>query len=89
MFVGGKLNVVTMENDVCKKLEKCPIFVKGVLVNDFADLAYKNMYCLVPGKYKTCKRYLAAQATGKPVPESIMPNSSKSLEEIIQIINSK
>lgn len=78
-----------MENDICKSIEKCPIFVKGILVNDFAGLAYKNMYCLVPGKYKTCKRYLAAQATGKPIPESIMPNSNKSLEEIIKIVNSK
>jgi len=78
-----------MENDVCKKIEKCPIFVKGILVNDFAGMAYKNMYCLVPGKYKTCKRFIAAQATGKPVPESIMPNSKKTVDEIIELINSK
>lgn len=47
------------------------------------------MYCLVPGKFQECMRYQAAKATGKPVPESIMPNSKKSLEEIVKIINSK
>ncbi len=78
-----------MENDVCGKLDKCPIFVKGVLVNDYTGVAYRNMYCLVPGKYKECKRYLAATATGKPVPETVMPNSKKSLDEIIDMIKSK
>lgn len=78
-----------MENDVCKGLEKCPIFVKGVLANDYTGVAYRNMYCLVPGKYQECKRYLASKATGKPVPESVMPNSQKSVEEIIEMINSK
>ena len=78
-----------MENDVCKNIERCPIFVKGVLVNEYTGVAYRNMFCLVPGKYKECKRYQAAQATGKPVPESIMPNSKKSLEEIVNMINSK
>ncbi|MBO7495267.1 MAG: hypothetical protein J6T98_01835 [Salinivirgaceae bacterium] len=78
-----------MENDVCKNIERCPIFVKGALVNDFTGVAYRNTFCLMPGKYKECKRYLAAQATGKPVPENIMPNSKKTLEEIINLINSK
>ena len=78
-----------MENSVCAKLEKCPIFQKGILVNDYTGVAYKNMYCLVPGKFKECKRFQAGTATGKPVPENIMPNSKKTLEEIIEIINSK
>ena len=78
-----------MENDVCKNIEKCPIFVKGVLVNDYTGVAYRNMFCLVPGQYMECKRYQAAKATGKPGPESIMPNSKKTLAEIIDIINSK
>ena len=78
-----------MENNVCVSLERCPIFQKGIFVNDYTGVAYKNMYCLVPGKFQECKRYLAAKATGKPVPESIMPNSKKSLDEIINIINSK
>lgn len=78
-----------MENNVCASLERCPIFQKGILVNDYTGVAYKNMYCLVPGKFLECKRYQAAKATGKPVPESIMPNSKKSLEEIVNIINSK
>ena len=78
-----------MENDVCANLEKCPIFVKGILVNDFTGVAYKNTFCLIPNKYKECKRYQASKATGKPAPESIMPNSKKSLEEIIKMIESK
>lgn len=78
-----------MENDVCKGLEKCPIFVKGVLVNDYTGVAYRNMYCLVPGKYQECKRYLVSKATGKPAPESIMPNSKKSVEEIVEMMKSK
>lgn len=79
-----------MEEDVCNKIGKCPIFVKGVLANDFAGVAYKNMYCLVPGKYKICKRYLVDAVIGhKPVPEYIMPNSTRSVEELVKSINSK
>ena len=50
-----------MENSACAKLEKCPIFQKGILVNDYTGVAYKNMYCLVPGKFKECKRFQAGR----------------------------
>ncbi|MBQ3636454.1 MAG: hypothetical protein II951_12705 [Bacteroidales bacterium] len=78
-----------MGNDVCKKIEKCPIFVKGVLANKYTGVAYRKLYCLLPGKYKNCKRYLASEQTGRPVPENIMPNSNKPLDEIVRIVNSK
>lgn len=78
-----------MESNICTHLTNCPIFVKGVLVNEYTGVAYKNMYCLVSGKYKECKRYQVTQATGKPVPENIMPNSKKTLEELLAQINQK
>ncbi len=58
-------------------------------MSEFAELAYKNVYCLVSEKYKECKRYMAAEVAKHPVPEYIMPNSKKSVDEIVSIINSK
>jgi len=72
-----------MENDVCEKFAKCPIFQNGVLFNEFTGETYKTLYCLRPGRYQTCKRYLASKECNCSIPDRIMPNSSLSLEEII------
>ena len=72
----------TMKEDVCIKFHKCPIFQKGILFSEQTGETYKNLYCLKSGKYTECKRYLASEKTGLPVPESILPNSTLSLAEI-------
>lgn len=73
-----------MESQVCAKLANCPIFQKGILFNEFTGETYKNLYCLRPERYKECKRFLASSQCDCKIPERIMPNSSLSVEEIIQ-----
>ena len=70
----------------CPKLETCPIFQKGILFSEQTGQSYRNLYCLKREKYPVCKRYLVSES-GYKVPESIMPNSSLSVEEIIKRIN--
>jgi hypothetical protein len=73
-----------MEKNICHKTGLCPIFKKGILLSDRTGTAYKNIYCLKPDKYKTCKRYIVSEMTGRPVPENIMPNTGLSIEAIIE-----
>ncbi|MBP5502233.1 MAG: hypothetical protein IKR94_05665 [Bacteroidales bacterium] len=72
-----------MDNRICEKFAKCPIFQKGVLFNELTGETYKNLYCMRADKYKTCKRYLASAECACSIPETIMPNSSLSIEEIV------
>ncbi|MCQ2976260.1 MAG: hypothetical protein MJ211_15780 [Bacteroidales bacterium] len=72
-----------MSQEVCEKLAKCPIFQKGILFNEYTGETYKNLYCLKPDKYITCKRFIASKECNCPIPEKIMPNSSLSIEEIV------
>jgi hypothetical protein len=74
-----------MENtNECPKLAKCPIYQKNVFKNEKAGETYRNLYCLAgESKYSTCKRYIVSNRVGKPAPDTIMPNSSLSVEEII------
>ena len=71
-------------NQVCEKLAKCPIFQKGILFNEFTGETYKMLYCLRPDRYQTCKRYQASLQCNCTIPEMIMPNSSLSLEDILE-----
>lgn len=75
-----------MEN-TCPKVEKCPIFINNVLTIENAARAYKSLYCTAgAAKYTTCKRYLVSNKIGKCPPE-ILPNSTKSVEEIMEKIS--
>ncbi|MBN1186362.1 MAG: hypothetical protein JXB49_29070 [Bacteroidales bacterium] len=69
-------------NKECPNTEKCPIF-NGFLEPKYID-TYKNLYCLAgeEGRNK-CKRYIVSLRVGK-CPKTILPNSSKSIEEIIE-----
>ncbi len=75
-----------MNTTACPKIEKCPIFLENVFTVENAALAYKNLYCLAgEDKFKTCKRYQVSSLIGS-CPKNILPNSSKSVEEIINQI---
>ena len=74
--------------EICPKTEKCSLFKGEILQRDQSTRIYKGLYCEAgKEKYMTCKRYIAAERTGKPVPTNILPNSSKSIDEIIDLIN--
>jgi len=67
----------------CPKVEKCPIFINNVLVLETAKVAYKSLYCEAgQQKYSSCKRFIIANMIGS-CPPSVMPNSSRTVEEII------
>ena len=74
-----------MEN-TCPKVEKCPIFVNNVLTIENAAVAYKSLYCEAgPEKYLSCKRFIISNKIGS-CPPDVMPNCSKSVEEILEKI---
>ena len=77
-----------MESTMCPKTEKCPIF-NGVLKGTQYTETYKKLYCLAgEAGRKTCRRYQVAEKVGI-CPPDILPNSSKSLEEIIGMMKGK
>ncbi|MBO7143135.1 MAG: hypothetical protein J6V76_08520 [Bacteroidales bacterium] len=78
-----------MDNRICEKFAKCPIFQKGVLFNELTGETYKNLYCLRADKFKNCKRYQASAECSCSIPDTIMPNSSLSVEEIIKRVQEK
>ena len=74
-----------MDNTVCPKYEKCPIFTGESFMLEGSSQVYKDLFCMAgPDKFQTCKRYIVSEKTGMPVPKSIMPNTELSIEEIIK-----
>ncbi len=72
-----------MELQICPKTEKCPIF-NGILKGTEFTETYKKLYCEAgeEGRSK-CRRFQVAEAVGV-CPPNILPNSTKSVEEIIK-----
>jgi len=56
------------------------------LFSEQTGQTYKNLYCLKPEKYNKCKRYLVSTKSKLTIPESVMPNSSLEVNEIIEMI---
>jgi hypothetical protein len=69
-------------NDVCPSAEKCPIFTGILKDKSFTTKAYKEQYCEagIEGR-NNCRRFQCKQKFGK-VPENLLPNSNKSLDDI-------
>lgn len=75
-----------METNLCPRTPKCPIF-NGVLKGTDYTETYKNLYCKAGESGRNrCKRYIISEKTGK-CPENLLPNSSKTVEEIIASMN--
>lgn len=69
--------------DICPKVEKFPIFINNVLTVENAAVAYKGLYCQAgQSKYSTCKRFIVSNM-GFACPPDVMPNCSKTIEEIL------
>ena len=80
-----------MENTICPKVDKCPIFqgdsFLGQELAETMHTMYKDNFCQAGvTKYKTCKRFMASEELGVPIPKIIMPNSTRTIEEIRAMI---
>ena len=77
-----------MKDAVCPKTPKCPIF-NGVLKGTEYTETYKKLYCEAgeDGRMR-CRRYQVAEKVGV-CPPDILPNSSKSVEIIIESMKEK
>lgn len=72
-----------MENELCPKTEKCPLFKGTMLASKKAQEIYMNLYCKagVAGRM-ACKRFLVASMNVSPPPD-LMPDDQRSPEEIV------
>ncbi|HNX65301.1 MAG TPA: hypothetical protein PKH02_00385 [Bacteroidales bacterium] len=72
---------------LCKNYEKCPIY-NGILKDKAMTSGfYKKQYCEAGEKgWITCKRFMVKEATGK-CPPDLLPNSFKSIEDIVKEMN--
>lgn len=72
----------------CPKYQKCPIFSGEGLKREQSKMTYRNLFCEAgKEKFESCKRYIASEETGKPVPVSVLPNSSLPMDEILALVN--
>ena len=72
-----------MDPQICPKTPKCPIF-NGILQGTEYTETYKRLYCEAGEEgRKKCRRFQVATAVGV-CPPNILPNSSKSVEEIVK-----
>ena len=79
-----------MEDDkICFRSAKCPIYTGVLGSNEVLIKTFKTMYCN-NGKeaHEKCKRYQVAAIAGS-CPPSILPNSKKSVEEILYMDNNQ
>lgn len=71
-----------MEANLCPKTPNCPIF-SGILKGTEFTEVYKRQYCEAGEEgRKRCRRFQVAKLVGK-CPPNILPNSSKTVDEII------
>lgn len=70
-----------LPHSYCPSTSSCPLF-QGLLKNNKVTIeAYKIRYCQVENGNLECKRWQSAQKYGK-APHDLLPNSTKTLEEI-------
>ena len=69
-------------NDICPSAEKCPIF-NGILKDKvITTKVYKSQYCENGEEGReSCRRWQFKQKYWK-VPDNLLPNSIKTIEEI-------
>jgi hypothetical protein len=77
-----------MDAQICPKTPKCPIF-NGILKGTEYTETYKKLYCEAgeEGRIK-CRRFQVAEKVGM-CPPDILPNSIKSVDEIVADLKAK
>ena len=80
-----------MSSHFCPNVSNCPVY-QGKPIND-VELSshslelYKRNYCSAgEDRYIFCKRFEAMSALNMTIPDMIMPNSQRSVEEIRNMI---
>lgn len=77
-----------MDPNVCPKTPKCPIF-NGILKGTEYTETYKKLFCEAgESARKRCRRFQVAEKVGI-CPPDVLPNSSKSVEEIVAQMKSQ
>ena len=72
-----------MNEMICPNTPRCPIF-NGVLKGTEYTSTYRNLYCEAGEEgRKKCRRFQVASIMGR-CPEQILPNSTKTVEEIVE-----
>ncbi|MDX9848053.1 MAG: hypothetical protein RBT74_13805 [Tenuifilaceae bacterium] len=78
-----------MIKEPCPKVEKCPLFNGILLKRSSSEDVYKHLFCNAgKEKWSTCKRYQVSEKVGKCA-DWILPNSTLTLEQIIQKMKEK
>lgn len=76
-----------MDANTCKNYQLCPIFNDTLKEMTTTANNYKKLYCNAGSLgWNKCKRYLVKEKTGK-CPPRLLPNSSKSIEDIVLSMN--
>ncbi len=73
-----------MEDKICPKASKCPLFKGESVADKESQKIYLKLYCK-NGKMgqMECKRFLVSEAYKKPL-DSLLPNDPRTIEEIIE-----
>jgi hypothetical protein len=76
-------------NNTCEKHQICPIF-NGILKDkQMTAKSYQNQYCNAGETgWNKCKRFLVVKQIGS-CPPNLLPNSFKSVEQIITEMSNK
>ena len=73
-----------MEANLCPRTPGCALFNDNLLKRKESAEVYKELYCRAgESKYITCKRYMVSEKV-KICPDNVMPNSSMTVNEIIE-----
>lgn len=76
-----------MDSKTCKNYAQCPIFSGALQDKEITAKSYRQQYCEAgDAGWSKCKRFQVKEKTGK-CPPTLMPNSFKTIEEIIQSMN--
>lgn len=77
-----------MDATICPKTVKCPIF-NGILKGTEYTETYRKLYCEAGEEGRNrCRRYQVAEKVGM-CPPDILPNSSKGVDEIIEMMKAQ
>ena len=69
-------------SQICPGAEQCPIFAGVLKDKAFTTKSYQSHYCEAGEEGRNeCRRWQVKQKYGR-VPEGLLPNSTKSVEEI-------
>ena len=75
---------IMSDQSYCPVAGECFVYKNDMRHNELIGFSYKVLYCLQGNKkYMTCKRYQAFLKYGKHCTNSVLPNSSVPVDEII------